>query len=158
MRPEVKERIDREIREHPITIYMKGTEMFPRCGFSAATVEALRRAGAQGSIHSIDVLADPEIRESIKEYSDWPTIPQVYIGGEFIGGCDITRELYETGELRSRIEKASVAFRWRRSSRSARKASTTPGSNCRPFSAARTETAFERPRALRYGRFVVIVS
>lgn len=106
MRPEVKERIDREIREHPITIYMKGTEMFPRCGFSAATVEALRRAGAEGSIHSIDVLADPEIRESIKEYSDWPTIPQVYIGGEFVGGCDITRELYETGELRERIEKA----------------------------------------------------
>ena len=106
MRPEIKERIDREIREHPITIYMKGTEMFPRCGFSAATVEALRRAGAEGSIHSIDVLADPEIRESIKEYSDWPTIPQVYIGGEFIGGCDITRELYETGELQARIEKA----------------------------------------------------
>ena len=106
MKPEIKERIDREIREHPITIYMKGTEMFPRCGFSAATVEALRRAGADGSIHSIDVLADPEIRESIKEYSDWPTIPQVYIGGEFIGGCDITRELYETGELQARIEKA----------------------------------------------------
>ena len=106
MRPEIKERIDREIREHPITIYMKGTEMFPRCGFSAATVEALRRAGAEGSIHSIDVLADPEIRESIKEYSDWPTIPQVYIGGEFVGGCDITRELYETGELQARIEKA----------------------------------------------------
>jgi monothiol glutaredoxin len=106
MRPEIKERIDREIREHPITIYMKGNEMFPRCGFSAATVEALRRAGAEGSIHSIDVLADSEIRESIKEYSDWPTIPQVYIGGEFIGGCDITRELYETGELQARIEKA----------------------------------------------------
>ena len=106
MRPEIKERIDREIREHPITIYMKGTEMFPRCGFSAATVEALRRAGADGSIHSIDVLADPEIRESIKEYSDCPTIPQDYIGGEFICGCDITRELYETGELQARIEKA----------------------------------------------------
>ena len=106
MRPDMKERIDREIREHPITIYMKGTEMFPRCGFSAATVEALRQAGAEGSIHSIDVLADPEIRESIKEYSDWPTIPQVYIGGEFVGGCDITRELYATGELQSRIEKA----------------------------------------------------
>ncbi len=106
MRPEVKERIDREIRENPITIYMKGTEMFPRCGFSAATVEALRQAGAQGSIHSIDVLADPELRESIKEYSDWPTIPQVYIGGEFIGGCDITRELQATGELERKISAA----------------------------------------------------
>jgi monothiol glutaredoxin len=106
MRPEVKERIDREIRENAVTIYMKGTEMFPRCGFSAATVEALRLAGAEGSIHSVDVLADPELRESIKEYRDWPTIPQVYIGGEFIGGCDITRELYETGELRTRIQNA----------------------------------------------------
>lgn len=106
MRPEMKERIDREIRENPVTIYMKGTETFPRCGFSAATVEALRRAGAEGSIHSIDVLADSEVRESIKEYSDWPTIPQVYIAGEFIGGCDITRELYETGELQARIQKA----------------------------------------------------
>ena len=106
MRPEMKERIDREIREHPITIYMKGTEMFPRCGFSAAAVDALRQAGAEGSIHSVDVLADPELRESIKEYSDWPTIPQVYIAGEFIGGCDITRELHATGELRERIEKA----------------------------------------------------
>jgi monothiol glutaredoxin len=106
MQPEMKDRIDREIRENPITIYMKGTEMFPRCGFSAATVEALRQAGAEGSIHSVDVLADPELRDSIKEYSDWPTIPQVYIGGEFIGGCDITRELHATGELRERIEKA----------------------------------------------------
>ena len=106
MRPEMKERIDREIRENPITIYMTGTEMFPRGGFSAATVEALRQAGAAGSIHSVDVLADPEIRESIKEYSEWPTIPQVYIGGEFIGGCDITRELFATGELQERIEKA----------------------------------------------------
>jgi monothiol glutaredoxin len=106
MRPEVKERIDCEIRENAVTIYMKGTEMFPRCGFSAAAVEALRRAGAEGSIHSVDVLADSELRESIKEYSDWPTIPQVYIGGEFIGGTDITRELFETGELRTRIEKA----------------------------------------------------
>jgi len=106
MRPEIKERIDHEIRENAVTIYMKGTEMFPRCGFSAATVEALRRAGAEGSIHSVDVLADPELRDSIKEYSDWPTIPQVYISGEFIGGCDITRELFETGELQTRIEKA----------------------------------------------------
>jgi len=106
MRPEIKERIDREIREHPVTIYMKGTEMFPRCGFSAATVEALRQAGAQGKIHSVDVLADPELRESLKEYSDWPTIPQVYIAGEFIGGCDITRDLYQTGELQTKITSA----------------------------------------------------
>ena len=106
MRPEIKERIDREIRENAGTIYMKGTEMFPRCGFSAATVETLRRAGAEGSIHSVDVLADPELRESIKEYSEWPTIPQVYIAGEFIGGCDITRELFEPASCKS-LEKGS---------------------------------------------------
>jgi monothiol glutaredoxin len=109
MSPEVKERIDREIREHPVTIYMKGTEMFPRCGFSAAAVEALRRAGAEGRIHSVDVLADPELWQSVKEYSDWPTIPQVYVGGEFIGGSDITRELYQTGELQTRIASALSA-------------------------------------------------
>ena len=106
MRPEVKERLEREIREHPVLIYMKGTEMFPRCGFSAAAVDALRRAGADGRIHSVDVLTDAELWEAVKEYSDWPTIPQVYVGGEFVGGSDITRELHESGELAPRIEKA----------------------------------------------------
>jgi len=106
MKPDVKERIDREIQDHPITIYMKGTEMFPRCGFSAAAVEALRRAGAEGQIHSVDVLADPELWESVKEYSDWPTIPQIYIAGEFVGGSDITRELFQTGELQTRVQTA----------------------------------------------------
>lgn len=106
MNPQVKERIDREIRENPITIYMKGTEMFPRCGFSAAAVEALRQAGAEGSIHSVDVLSDPELWDSVKQYSDWPTIPQIYIAGEFVGGADITRELFQTGELQTRIRDA----------------------------------------------------
>lgn len=106
MRPDVKERIEREIREHPVLIYMKGTEMFPRCGFSAAAVDALRRAGAGGRIHSVDVLTDPELWEAVKEYSDWPTIPQIYVGGEFVGGSDITRELHESGELAPRIAKA----------------------------------------------------
>lgn len=106
MRPDVKERIEREIREHPVLIYMKGTEMFPRCGFSAAAVDALRRAGAEGKIHSVDVLTDPELWEAVKEYSDWPTIPQVYVGGEFIGGSDITRELHESGELASKVQTA----------------------------------------------------
>ncbi len=106
MRPEVKERIEREIRQHPVLIYMKGSEMFPRCGFSAAAVDALRRAGAEGSIHSVDVLTDPELWEAVKEYSDWPTIPQVYVGGEFIGGSDITRELHVSGELEPKIRSA----------------------------------------------------
>ena len=106
MRPDVKERIEREIREHPVLIYMKGTEMFPRCGFSAAAVDALRRAGAEGRIHSVDVLTDPELWEAVKEYSDWPTLPQIYVGGEFVGGSDITRERHESGELAPRIERA----------------------------------------------------
>lgn len=106
MRAEVKERIQREIRQHPVLIYMKGTEMFPRCGFSAAAVDILRRAGASGKIHSVDVLTDPELWEAVKEYSDWPTIPQVYVGGEFIGGSDITRELHESGELAPKVQGA----------------------------------------------------
>jgi monothiol glutaredoxin len=106
MQPEVKQRIEAQIRENPVLLYMKGTEMLPRCGFSAATVETLRNAGAAGRIHAIDVLADPELWQAIREYSDWPTIPQVYVGGEFIGGCDITRELSDSGELQAKIGAA----------------------------------------------------
>ena len=106
MRPEVKERIDREVRQHPVVVYMKGDELFPRCGFSAAAVEALQRSGAAGEIHAVDVLVDAEIREAIKEYSDWPTIPQIYVGGEFLGGADIVREMYETGELQPKVQSA----------------------------------------------------
>lgn len=106
MRPEIKERIDREIGGHPIVIYMKGTEMFPRCGFSAAAVQALQTGGGAGHIHSVDILVDPELWESMKEYSDWPTMPQIYIDGEFLGGSDIVRELLASGELREKIEVA----------------------------------------------------
>ena len=106
MRPDVKERIEREILEHPVLIYMKGTEMFPRCGFSAAAVDALRRAGADGRIHSVDVLTDPELWEAVKEYSDWPTFPQLYVGGQFVGGCDIVTEMHQSGELKQTLETA----------------------------------------------------
>lgn len=106
MKPEMKERIEAEIRDNPVTIYMKGTEMFPRCGFSARAVEVLRRSGAEGKIHSVDVLSDPELWESVKEYSDWPTIPQIYVGGEFVGGSDIALEMYEGGKLQPKIESA----------------------------------------------------
>lgn len=106
MRDEIRDRIARDIRENPVLIYMKGTELMPRCGFSAAAVDALRQAGAQDRIRSIDVLADPELWEAVKEYNDWPTIPQVFIGGEFIGGSDITRELYASGELQDKISTA----------------------------------------------------
>lgn len=106
MTQEMKERIDREVKGHPVVLYMKGTEMFPRCGFSARAVEVLKRSGAAGNIHSVDVLVDAELWESVKEYSDWPTIPQLYVGGEFVGGSDITLELYESGELQPKIEAA----------------------------------------------------
>ena len=106
MTPEMKQRLDHIVRQHPVVIFMKGDEMFPRCGFSAATVEALRRSGAAGKIHAVNVLEDTELWESVKEYSDWPTIPQVYVGGEFLGGCDITREMFELGELQPKVESA----------------------------------------------------
>ena len=101
MRPEMKDRFDREIRNNRIVLYMKGTADFPRCGFSAAAVEALRQFG---QVYTVDVLADPEVRDAIKEYSNWPTIPQCYINGKFIGGSDIVRELAERGELGDIIE------------------------------------------------------
>ena len=106
MKPEMKDRLDRIVHDNPVVIFMKGNEMFPRCGFSAAAVEALRQAGATGKIHAVDVLEDPEVWESVKEYSDWPTIPQIYVGGEFLGGADITREMFDTGTLQPKIETA----------------------------------------------------
>jgi monothiol glutaredoxin len=96
MTPELKERLDREIEQHPIVIYMKGNPLFPRCGFSAAAVQILQ---GYGKVHGVDVLAEPELREAIKEYTRWPTIPQVFIRGKFVGGSDILRELDERGEL-----------------------------------------------------------
>lgn len=104
--PDVTKRIEKDIEEHPVVIFMKGTEMFPRCGFSARAVEVLRRSGAEGKIHSIDVLEDPELWEAVKQYSDWPTIPQVYVGGEFVGGSDIALEMYQSGELQPKIAAA----------------------------------------------------
>jgi len=101
MRPELKDRFDREIRNNRVVLYMKGTADFPRCGFSAAALEALRRFG---QVYTVDVLTDPEVRDAIKEYSNWPTIPQCYINGKFIGGSDIVRELAERGELGDIIE------------------------------------------------------
>jgi monothiol glutaredoxin len=89
--------IEREVRENRVVVYMKGTPSFPMCGFSAATVEVLREIGVP--FKAIDVLAEPEKREGIKVYSNWPTIPQVYVDGKFIGGCDIVREMHARGEL-----------------------------------------------------------
>ena len=94
---DVLQAIDNEVRNNKVVVYMKGTPAFPMCGFSAATVQVLREIGVP--FKAIDVLADPEIRDAIKSYSKWPTIPQVYVGGKFIGGCDIVREMHASGEL-----------------------------------------------------------
>lgn len=90
-------RIQALVDEHPVLLFMKGNKLFPRCGFSATVVEVLKRSGV--TFHTVDVLADPEIRQGIKEFASWPTVPQLYVKGQFIGGCDIVRDLYENGEL-----------------------------------------------------------
>jgi len=93
----VAERIRRDITENDVVLYMKGTPVFPQCGFSAAVVQVLSHLGVK--FKGIDILVDPSLREGIKTFSSWPTIPQLYIKGEFIGGCDIVREMFQTGEL-----------------------------------------------------------
>ena len=90
-------RIREDVAENDVVLYMKGTPVFPQCGFSAATVQALTMLGVK--FKGIDVLQDPGLRDGVKEFSSWPTIPQLYVKGEFVGGCDIVREMYETGEL-----------------------------------------------------------
>jgi monothiol glutaredoxin len=99
------ERIQSAITSNKICVFMKGNRNFPQCGFSAATVQVFEEIGEPYG--TVDVLSDPELREEIKVHSNWPTIPQVYINGKFVGGCDIVRELYESGELQT-IAKATV--------------------------------------------------
>ena len=94
---DVLDEIARELKDNKVVVYMKGTPSFPMCGFSAATVEVLREIGLP--FKAVDVLAEPEKREGIKSFSNWPTIPQIYAGGKFIGGCDIVREMHARGEL-----------------------------------------------------------
>jgi len=98
---DVQDRIRAQISDHDIVLYMKGNAMFPQCGFSGRAVEILKACGAD--FETVDVLSDPEIREGIKQFSNWPTIPQLYIKGEFIGGSDIMLELYQKGELQEKI-------------------------------------------------------
>lgn len=97
----ILDEIKKTIESNDIVLFMKGTAHFPQCGFSGKVVQILKACKA--TFKDVDVLADPEIRQGIKEYSNWPTIPQLYIRGEFIGGCDITTELYESGELQKLI-------------------------------------------------------
>ncbi len=99
-------RIREDISENAVVLFMKGSPVFPQCGFSATVVEILSRVGVK--FKGIDVLSDPDLREGVKLFSDWPTIPQLYIGGEFIGGCDIIREMYESGELAGYLQEKGI--------------------------------------------------
>jgi monothiol glutaredoxin len=92
-----KSRIEAMIAEHPVVLFMKGSRIFPQCGFSAKVVDILKRHGAE--FKDVNVLTDSEVRQGIKEYANWPTIPQLYVRGQFVGGCDIVSEMHETGEL-----------------------------------------------------------
>ena len=102
---DIKERIKQQVTGSPVVLYMKGTPQFPQCGFSALTVQVLNACGVK-EFASVNVLADAEVRQGIKEYANWPTIPQLYINGEFVGGSDIVKEMYESGELQKLLEVA----------------------------------------------------
>ena len=96
----VQDTIKSQVTSHSVVLYMKGSPQFPQCGFSANAVQLLKASGAQ-EIFTVDVLQDPEIRQGIKEFANWPTIPQLYVNGEFVGGSDIMKEMYQSGELQT---------------------------------------------------------
>ena len=98
-----QDRICETVTGNPVVLYMKGTPQFPQCGFSAKAVQILKACGASNLV-TVDVLADPDIRQGIKEYANWPTIPQLYVGGEFVGGSDIMTEMYQSGELQELLK------------------------------------------------------
>jgi monothiol glutaredoxin len=104
MTPETKERIDNLVQQNKIMVFMKGNKLMPQCGFSNNVVQILNTLGVP--FETLDVLADPEIRQGIKEYSNWPTIPQVYVDGKFLGGSDILIEMYNKNELQQAVEVA----------------------------------------------------
>ncbi len=106
--PQVFERIRQEIGKNDVLLFMKGTPVFPQCGFSAAVVDVLSQLGVK--FHGINILVDDELRQGIKEFSQWPTVPQLYVKGEFVGGCDIIREMFETGELEQLLKDKGVAL------------------------------------------------
>jgi monothiol glutaredoxin len=104
---EVRDRIDQLVKNNDIVLFMKGTVLFPQCGFSSRAVAILDHLGV--AFETVDVLQDPEIRQGIKDYSDWPTVPQLYVKGEFLGGSDIMMEMFEAGELARLVEEKQVA-------------------------------------------------
>jgi monothiol glutaredoxin len=102
----VHARIQSEVEANPVVLFMKGTPVFPQCGFSAQVVQVLSLLGVK--FKAFDVLSDDELRQGIKEFSSWPTIPQLYVKGEFVGGCDIVREMYQSGELAQLMEQQGI--------------------------------------------------
>src|SRR5580704_1288543 len=105
---DVQARIAEDVKNNDVLLYMKGTPVFPQCGFSAMTVQILNNLGVK--FKAVDVLADPEVRQGIKEFSNWPTIPQLYVKGEFVGGADILREMFDGGEFKSFLAEKGVAL------------------------------------------------
>lgn len=104
---DVQDFIRETVTTHPVVLFMKGTAQFPQCGFSGRAIQALREAGASKLV-TVNVLEDEEVRQGIKEYSNWPTIPQLYVKGEFIGGSDIIGEMFENGELQTVLKEAEA--------------------------------------------------
>ena len=108
MSDEAQTAIDEAVKAHDVLLFMKGTPTFPQCGFSSTVVQILDVVGAEYT--ATNVLENQDIREGIKTYSDWPTIPQLYVKGEFVGGCDIVKEMYETGELKGFLQEKGIAL------------------------------------------------
>ena len=104
-----RERIEKLISENPVVLFMKGTPEFPQCGFSGQVIQILEYVGAP--VVGVNVLEDADIRQGVKEYANWPTIPQLYVKGEFVGGCDIIREMFASGELKELLDKSGVQTR-----------------------------------------------
>lgn len=100
---DVQERIKEQVTGHPVVLYMKGTPQFPMCGFSASAVQILSQCGVK-DLFTVNVLEDQDIREGVKKFASWPTIPQLYVKGQFVGGSDILREMYESGELQKMLK------------------------------------------------------
>jgi monothiol glutaredoxin len=107
MSNQVFDRIQQDLADNSVVLYMKGTPMFPQCGFSAAVVQVLTDLGVK--FKGVDVLADPALREGVKQYADWPTLPQLYVKGQFVGGCDIVREMAGSGELQQLLKDNGIA-------------------------------------------------
>jgi monothiol glutaredoxin len=103
---DIKDKIRQQVTANPVVLYMKGTPQAPQCGFSALAVQVLNACGVQ-DFHTVNVLAEPDVRQGVKEYANWPTVPQLYVNGEFVGGSDIMREMYQSGELQKLLESVS---------------------------------------------------